>query len=225
MGLKLRVLAAVAFLTGVAAIWHFADLSTFHSAAEVGRAVRAIGEGRLGFVYVPAGFALGTLLFLPVTALIGGTILAFDPVRGFAYSLIGALLGAALQYGVGRVLGSAAIDRISSPRAKQFTGQLRGHPFRSSLILHVLPFGSFTVINLLAGSVRMPFAGFLAGCALGLMPGLVLFTFLAGRVPEAVRSPTPLNLLLLVAGAVILFGGGWWLRRWAKRREHGDLAT
>jgi phospholipase D1/2 len=216
----LQVVALVAPVVALAAVWLFADLSSFQSASDVGRTVRAIGEGPLGFLYVPFGFACGTLVFLPVTALIGGTALAFEPWRGFAYAMSGALLGAALAYGVGKLAGGSLVDRLNGARMTKFREQLRTHAFRSAVIIHILPFGSFTVVNLLAGSLRMPFGGFMAGTFVGLLPGIIFFTFLAGRVPAAIRSPTPLNVLVLLAGVAGMIALGWLLRRWARRREH-----
>lgn len=214
--MKLAALA-LPFLA-IAAVWYLADIASFQSAEEVARAVRGVAAGRFGFVWVPLGFALGTLLFLPVTVLIVGTTLAFEPWHGFAYSMTGALLGAALAYGVGRALGSSVVDAFSGPRLEKLKVQLRAHAFRSTLIVRLVPIGNFTAINLLAGGLRVPFGGFVLGNFVGLLPGILFFTFLSGQLPQALRAPTPLNVALLVGAVAAMVGLGWAVRRWVKRR-------
>ena len=102
---------------------------------------------------------------------------------------------------------------------------LRTHAFRSALIVHLLPFGSFTAVNLLGGSLRMPLGAFLLGTGLGLLPGVAFFTLVAGRLPDVVCEPTALNIALLAGAVVLVFGLTWGLRRWAKRHEHRDAAA
>ncbi len=224
-GRAIRLLALALPLLTIAALWAFTDLGLYRSPSEVAQALRVVGEQPLGVFYVPVGFALATVVFIPVTALILGTTLAFEPLRGFVFSMAGGLLGASMAYGAGRLLGGTIVDGFGGKRFAQFTGQLRTHAFRSSLILHLLPFGNFTAVNLLAGSLRVPFGGFLVGTALGLLPGVVFLTFLKGHLPDVLRDPSLVNLTLLGAGVVLAIGLGWLLRRWAKRREHGAPTT
>lgn len=221
-------LHAVAWLLpalAIAAVWYFGDLGTFRSAEEVERAVQAFAQRQLGFVWVPLAFALGTVLFIPVTALIVGTALAFEPWVGISYALVGSLLGAAFAYGAGRLLGSKIIDRISGPRLAKLARQLRAHAFRSTLLVRLVPIGGFTVVNLLAGSLRVPFGGFLLGNLVGLLPGLLLVTFLSGHLPEVIRSPTVFNLGVLTLVVLALLRAGWALRRWVQRRAREDAAA
>lgn len=217
----MRIAIALVPFVAIAALWHFGDLSSLRSADEVGSLVRAVGEGRLGFVYVPVGIAVGTLIFVPVNALIAGTTLAFDPLRGFVYAMAGALLGAALAYGIGSLLGRSMLDRFNGPRLTRLRKLVSAHAFRSALIVRLLPFGSFTVVNLLAGSLRMPFGGFILGSAVGLLPGILVLTFLSDHVPEVLRSPSPQNVALLAAAVAVIVGVGWLLKRWARRIESG----
>lgn len=99
-----RGAVAVLPLVAIAAVWYFAHLTSLASAQEVAGKVRTIGERPLGFVYVPAGFTVGCLLFVPVTALIGGVAIAFAPVRGFVYAMSGGLLGGSLRMPLGAFL-------------------------------------------------------------------------------------------------------------------------
>ena len=77
---------------------------------------------------------------------------------------------------------------LRGPRVDPVIERVRRSPFRTSLLLHLLPVGSFTAVNLLAGSLRVPYVGFLLGTALGLMPGMVLFVLLAQQ-PGKLEGP------------------------------------
>jgi len=215
----IRVAIAALPLLAIAGVWLAADLRQYHSAQAVAEEVRAVADRPFGFAVVPLVFAAGTLFFVPVNALIVGASLAFEPLRAFALSLAGALLGAAATYALGLLLGGKVVDLFSGPRLQRFVGSLRSHAFRSSLILHILPFGSFTAVNLFAGAVRVPFPGFLAGTAVGLLPGVAFLTLLAGQLPEVFREPSPVNVALMLLGAAGLVAAIVLLGRWARSRE------
>lgn len=213
------LLAPLVPIVAVLLVWYFADLGSLRSPERVAEAARALRESELGFVYVLAAFAAGTLVFFPVTALIVGTTLAFDPLRGFAYAFSGALLGTAITYGVGRLVGSGALDYVAGPRIRKFQKQLARNAFRAGIIARILPVGNFTAINLLAGSIRVPFRAFMLGNVLGILPGVLAFTFFAGTISKALRSPDKGNMTLAVVGALLVVALMFGLRVWSKRRE------
>jgi phospholipase D1/2 len=204
-------------LLAVGAVWQFTDLRTIDAArfAEVARTLR---ESPAGFGYTLLAFALGTLLFVPVTPLVLGTLFAFDPLRGFLYALLGVLLAASATYGAGRLLGSAAVERLGGPRLGKVSRELHANAFRASVAMRVLPVGHFTVINLLAGSLRIPFRWFFLGNIVGIVPSLLVTALFADRLERALRSPDTQSIAL-AAGCLALFGALWFvLWRVAKRR-------
>src|SRR4029077_4300646 len=96
---------ALMALLGLAAVWRFTPLWTLldidHIVA-LGRALRATPAAPL---LVLGGYVAGALVFFPITAMLAATALVFDPGRALAYGLIGALLGAMVTYGIGRLIG------------------------------------------------------------------------------------------------------------------------
>jgi len=215
----LTLLLPVIPLLAVGAVWYFADLGRLDTPEKVAEAARALREDPLALVYVLVAFALGTLLFFPVTALMLGTTLAFDPVRGFAYAYSGALLGAGITYWTGRLAGGAALDYVSGPRMARFRHELCTHAFRASVIARFLPVGNFSMINMLSGSLRIPFASFALGNVVGIAPGVLMFTLFAEQIAAALHSPNKKNITLLIVGALLLVTFGLLLKRWVKRRE------
>jgi len=215
----LTLLAPVIPLITVVAVWYFADLGQYNSPEKVAEAARALREDPFAFVYVLLAFAFGTLLFFPVTALIAGTTLAFDPLRGFSYAFAGALFGACVTYWVGRLAGSAALDYVSGPRIARFREELRTHAFRASVIARFLPVGNFSMINMLVGSMRVPFGKYVLGNIVGIAPGVLFLTLFAEQITTAMRSPSKTNVAVLGAVVVLFVAFGFALKRWYKRRE------
>lgn len=226
----LMVLFPVVLLLAIGAVWYFVDLDKLDSPEKIAEAARALRANPLAFLYVLLAFAAGTLLFLPVTALMLGTTLAFGGWQGFSYAFGGALLGACLTYWAGRLAGSAAIDYFGGKRLSRFRYQLRTRAFRASVIARFLPVGNFSVINMLAGSLRVPFGWYVLGNIVGIAPGVLLFTLFAERISEALSSPSKGNLTLVGVGIALLLALGFVLKRWLKKRElaeqtHGDVPS
>ncbi len=206
-------------LAAIVAVWAFGGLEHLRSPEQVAALAGSLRDSPAGLAYVLGAFAIGTALFLPVTALMLGTTLAFDPLRGFAYTLLGALLGACITYWAGRFAGSRALDYASGPRLTKFSEELRNHAFRASIFARLLPVGNFTAINLLAGSLRIPFRAFFWGNVVGIAPGALLFTLFAERITASLQAPNKQNLILLGVGAVLLAALVFLRRRWIKRRS------
>jgi phospholipase D1/2 len=222
---KVVLLLPLIPLLAIAAIWYFADLSSLKSPERVAETARALRESPLGFVYVLIAFAAGTLLFFPVTALILGTTLAFDALRGFSYAFAGALLGTSITYWVGRMLGSSALDYVSGPKIAKLSEQLRTHAFRASIAARLMPVGNFTAINLLAGSLRIPFAAFFLGNIVGIFPGVLILTLFSDRISEVLSAPNKTNLFLLGGAGLVVLGLMFVVRRWSKQRERSAGAS
>lgn len=212
-------------LLAIVALWYFADLGRFRSPEQLAGAARSLRESPLGFVYVLLAFAAGTLLFIPLNGLILGTTLAFDAAHGFAYAFAGALLGASLNYWIGRFMGSRPLDYFSGPRIGRFREELRNHAFRASIAARLLPVGNFTMINLLAGSLRIPFRAFFLGNVVGILPGVLVLTFFSDQITAAFRSGSPRDWLLPGLGLLLVIVLFALRRRVLRRRASQPLAT
>ena len=205
-------------VAGIVAVWLFTPLREVRSAQALADTVRAFGEGPVGMVVMPLLYALGLLLFLPVNLLIAATAIAFDPMRSFLFSLCGSLLGATAAYWAGRALGSDFVEQFSGKRLTAVGEKLRAHPFKATLVVRFVPVGSFSMINLLAGGFRVPFWGYLAGNALGVLPGIVFFTLLGGQLPGLLKSPTPTGIAIFVGVLLAAIAFGLVMKRWLTRR-------
>jgi uncharacterized membrane protein YdjX (TVP38/TMEM64 family) len=195
---KLALFAPLIPLVVLAVVYLTGGLARFDSPDEVAEALRALRDDPFALGYVLLGYGLGTLLFMPITALIAGTLLAFEPVRGFLYAFIGVQLAATTTYYCGRALGGRALDHLHGPRIRKLRELLRENAVRASAAARALPVGNFTLINWLIGGLKVPFRWFILGNALGSLPGLLVLAIFANRLASALRDPQPEQIALLI---------------------------
>ncbi|HEY0783596.1 MAG TPA: TVP38/TMEM64 family protein, partial [Thermoanaerobaculia bacterium] len=139
----------------------------------------------LGFV---ALYALATVAFVPgsLLTLAGGAL--FGVVRGAAYSLIGATLGASLAFLVARYLARGAVERrlAKSPRFAALDRAVGEGGFRIVALLRLSPLFPFTLLNYALGLTRVRFLPYLAA-SLAMLPGAVLYAYSGTAIGSLVR--------------------------------------
>lgn len=201
------LLATIGMIVPMALVFWFwnslpADVS---STDRVFALLHTMREHPLSFVYVCAAFAVLGLAFVPITALIGATALVFDPAQAFVFSLCGALVSACLAYGVGRLAGSHVLRQLQGPRLRKLRRRLHAQAFRATVVARLLPVGNFSVINMFAGALRVPFLAYAAGNVVGMSFGIGGITFLADRLAAAWHAPSFSNIALLLVYVAGLF--------------------
>ncbi len=145
------------------------------------------------------------------------------PWWGMVYSVIGLFSGAAIYYGLGILLHrNRWLERFSVVRVgKKQLEKIRPYGLWAVAISRMVPSGPFMVVNIVTGMIGFTPRQFLAGSAIGLMPGIVALSFFGDIIRDVFTDPTPLRVLLfllfiaLYSGAVRLIIGG--IRRIAGR--------
>lgn len=206
-GRKLAIFAPLIPLLALVVFWLSGGLGRFDSPEKVAHALGGLRDSPQALLYVLLAFAGGSLFFVPITALIAGSMLALDPFQGVAYAFLGMQLAAAATYWCGRGLGARALDFLSGARVRRFRRLLREHAVRASAAARLLPIGNFTLLNWLIGGMKVPFRWFILGNALGSLPGLIVFAAFADRIGSVLRNPQPQQIALLVGvgvGALLL---------------------
>ncbi|MFI9275679.1 TVP38/TMEM64 family protein [Kitasatospora sp. NPDC052896] len=147
-------------------------------------------------------FALGTLAFLPKPALNVAAGLLFGAERGVAVAVLGTTLGAALAFGLGRGLGREAVRPLLRGQAlTALDRRLTEQGFRSVLLLRLVPGVPFQAVNLGAAFSGTRLRPYLAGTALGVLPGTAAYV-VAGSAAGSPGSPA-----FLASTAVIVLLG------------------
>jgi phospholipase D1/2 len=200
----LLLLPPILTLFALVCVWYALDLSSLRSSQQlVASLERVRGEPSAG-LYVIGGFALGAVLFVPITAMLMATALTFGPYVGFGYALSGLCAAACTTYWTGRLVGSEALTQLMGPRLFKLAEALRTHAFKASVLARLAPVGNFTLMNMLAGGMRVPFWIFLGGSALGAAPGVLVISLFAERASQLLRALSFTEAALLVAGGSAL---------------------
>lgn len=183
-----------------------------------------VRDPRWGALYVLVAYTAGTLLFAPITGMFLATSLALSPLYGFAYCLLGGMWGASLAYLLGRVLGARPLARLRGARLARLQREVKKRPLRSVLIARFLPVGNFTLINLLLGSLHVPFGAFALGCLLGMLPGVLGITLCKGLLERVLNEPTVANVSFALGGLAIVAATFYAVTRAVARNRRDSLA-
>lgn len=136
----------------------------------------------------------------------GGVL--FGLWAGAALSLAGALVGAIIAFGLGRLLGREAVDRLIRGRLARVDELLADHGLSAVLIVRLVPVLPFIAINYASGLSGVRFRHYVLGSAVGMAPGSLAYAGLGayGTNPWGLAAAGSVLIVLLL-------GGSWWARR------------
>jgi phosphatidylserine/phosphatidylglycerophosphate/cardiolipin synthase-like enzyme/uncharacterized membrane protein YdjX (TVP38/TMEM64 family) len=218
-GLRLLGWALVlSVLCSLAAAWRFTPLGEWLDPSQLSTAIARIRGWPGTPVILVAMFVIAGFLLVPVTALVIGTVVAFGPLLGFLYALLGSLASALATYGVGAQIGRRNVLRLAGRRVTQISRRLAKRGLLTVMVVRVVPVAPFTVVNLIAGASHIRFRDFLIGTVFGMTPGIMAIVLLVDRARASIRAPNPENILTLVAVAVAVVLAAFVLSRNLLRR-------
>jgi phospholipase D1/2 len=165
-------------------------------------------------LWVLAMFVVGALVFFPAIVLVAATVLAFGFPVGVIYAWTAALVASAVSYLIGRFLPRKEVRGRWPTQTMWLRGQLRHRGFLAIPLARLVPVGNFAVMNVVAGSLRVPFPRFVFGNAVGLLPGVLVMSLFTNRIAAALRSPGIENVLALA----VLVAAAIWALSWLGRR-------
>lgn len=192
-------LVGLALLVGLlAAAWAFTPLSELANPATLEQQLRGL-SGPWEAVAVIAIFVVGGLVAFPLVVLIACTAAVFGGWPGIVYATSGAMLSALATYFIGRWLGKRTLRRFVGPRLNSINRTLARQGILTVTTLRLMPIAPFTIVNLVAGALRVRPIDYILGTLLGMAPGLLLMSGFGSQVRDMVQNPT-------WAGGGILFG-------------------
>jgi len=134
---------------------------------------------RVGYIVI---YLIGTLLFLPGTALSFVGAIMFGPYQGTLYTWIGACMGASLAFLFTRWLGRELIVRWFGEKLRGLDAYVKNQGFVGILLLRLLPVFPFNLINFGSGLTAVRFRDYLIGTMIGILPGTFVYQFLFAKV-------------------------------------------
>lgn len=227
-GASRRLLAGaglVVLLAALALAWRYSPLGEWLEIDRLAALAERLRSAPAAPALVLGGYALASLLAVPITLLIVATALVFGPLSAMLYAVSGALLGASLGFWIGRLLGRDAVRRLAGRRLNILSRRLARRGLLAVIAVRVVPVAPFTIVNLAAGASHIRFRDFAAGTLLGMLPGILAITLFSDRVLAAARQPSALTLATLAAVVLGIAAAAWLLRRGLRRRAHHHAAA
>ena len=210
-------MVALLAVAALAIAWRWGPLADWLTGAKLRELAAALQASAWSWLWVLGAYLAASLLAMPITLLIIATAIVFGPWTTIGYALAGSLLGAALTFGLGRLLGHRAVLQLSGGRLSKISRRLAAGGVPAVVALRLLPVAPFGVVNLVAGASHLRFMDFLAGTALGMAPGVVAIAVFYDRLSAALRNPSPARVALLAGVALVVLLGALVLRRFLRR--------
>lgn len=165
-----------------------------------------VGSGLLGAVALALLYAALTVALVPGSALTIAAGAIFGPVFGTLVSFAGALLGATGAFAIARRTARASLEQVQGERVARVQQRLREHGLLSIVALRLVPLVPFNVLNYLAGASAIRARDYVAGTAVGIIPGAIAFATLGGSIDEpgspAFIAAAALVVALTLTGAL-----------------------
>lgn len=208
-------------LLGLAAAWRWSPLGQWLNVENIVAFFTELNGDATAPWLMLGGYVLGGLLVVPITLLIAVTVMVFGPVKGALYSLIGALVSAAVIFGIGHSLGRGKVRRLAGSHINRLSQRLARQGILTIVVLRLLPIAPYTIVNLVFGTSHIRLRDFMLGTALGMTPGIIAIAFFVDSVQTALIEPKPMSFVILAAAIGTLVLAALGLRRWLSQRDNG----
>ncbi|MEX2480057.1 MAG: VTT domain-containing protein [Gammaproteobacteria bacterium] len=217
-----RMVATAGLLAAVlvlAAAWRWSDIGEWIEPDKLSGLVVLIEELPYTPLVVLTAFVIGSLLVVPVTAMIAAVVVVFGSGLGAFYAASGSLLGAAATYAVGHLLGRDTLRRMTGSRLDRLSRELGRRGVLTIVTVRIIPVAPFSIVNLVAGATHISFRDFMLGTAIGLAPGIIAIALFIDRIRAAIREPGAGSVAILVTVLAALIVGFFVIRRTLRRRR------
>jgi uncharacterized membrane protein YdjX (TVP38/TMEM64 family) len=137
--------------------------------------------------------------------------ICYGAVWGTVLTWTGAMIGAALSFGLTRRLGRPFAEAMLSERHRAKLDAWSADQGAAALLAsRFIPVIAFNLINYAAGLTPVSWWTFLWTTGLGILPLTFLMVLMGNQMTEL---SLPVLIGLGLAGCVIMAGGLWWLRQ------------
>lgn len=200
-------------LFGAAAAWKWTPLADVIDVQRMAAWAGSLRESPARYFYLLAGYIIGSILLVPITALILVTAIVFGPELGTLYSFIGSLAGAIVTYAIGYLLGRDFVQKLAGDKWEQLERKIDQSGIIAVATLRLLPVAPFSIVNVVSGAFKVPWRDYIIGSFLGLAPGILITNLFAHQFQRAIRDPGIGTFLALAALIAVTIIGSIWLKR------------
>ena len=205
--------AILLLMCAAAAAWKWTPLADFLEIGKLSAWGNSLRDSPARHFYILAIYIVGSVLLVPITALILLTAIVFGPLWGSLYSIAGSLAGAAATYAIGYLLGQDFVRKIAGSKWPRLERKIGQTGIVAVAALRLLPIAPFTVVNIVSGAFKVRLRDYVLGSFLGLVPGILVMNLFAYQVERALRDPGIGTFIILAALVVVSIIGSVWLKR------------
>lgn len=155
----------------------------------------------LGPIFI-AVYAAIAAMAAPVSPLAYAAGAVFGAIKGGLYVWIASLIGSAVGYALARTVWADSAHRILGRYRDKLQVLRDSNVFRTTLIVQLMPIVPFGIFNYAVGVSRSSFLPFIAGTALGVLPGSAAAAYVGDRIVAGIEGSDKHAFLL--AGVVLL---------------------
>lgn len=203
----IRLLIMVVLLIVLAIGWRYLASTGLLTAEQLEHWLGRLDAVRASPWVVPGTlvvYVIALLLAFPLTLLVVLTGLLFGPWWGLLYATLGTLSSSGVTFWVGHLLGREPLERHGGKHLRSLSGYMSVRGIRTMILINLLPLAPFTFTNLMAGAFNMPFARYMVGSAIGIIPGLAFVTVLGGQAGRILQAQDNQDLFLAIGVSVIV---------------------
>ena len=198
----------------LAVFWHYGPAAALTDAMQTARLARSVIDTPWVPLLVVVAYTPAALLLFPRPLITLFAVVALGPGWGFVCAFTGVMVSAAVTYGIGQRLDRSFVRRLASRRLSSISRFLYHRGTLAIAAVRLVPLAPFVVVNIVAGAMGVRAGRFLAGTALGLLPGTLVATLFGDELTRGLRDPHSIHVALCAAAAAALTTAGWLVRRW-----------
>lgn len=176
-------------IVGLALLWKVTPLSRLVSVDALVARARSWQHDPKLLAATPVVFVVLAVALVPITLLRVATVLAFGPLWGPLFALVGSIVSAWIGFEAGRLAGGDSFERLAASKARvaKVREKLAGGGVWAVCAMRLLPLGPYTFVNAACGAAGVKRSDFLWGTVLVMLPLLALLA-LALTVAPSLRG-------------------------------------
>lgn len=125
---------------------------------------------------------------------------------GALYSWLGALAGAALDFGIARWYGRPVVEKFVRPKYLDLTDQFfKRHGVLAVFVTRLTPVIPFKVISYGAGLTAISFRQYVMATGIGQTPAIALYSYLGQHLSRGIRWAILITTLLILASVLVYY--------------------
>ena len=185
---------------GLALAWRWTPLNRLDTETLIRWSEPFAQHAAAPFVIICA-YAAASFILFPRPLLTLAFIVIFGPWRTALYGITGLLVAAAVAFWFGAVHGAPPVRKLAHQGLDLLTARLRSGGIFSVIVIRMLPIAPYTVVNLLAGALKIRFSDFMIGSFFGLLPGTLTTITIGDRLIAALHQADGISLVIALAVA------------------------